>query len=219
MSRRLIVATAILLVALPAAAGGSWLDPYHESYEAGDTVTMRGGVSVGQLGWVEDGPFFAYLRLDESVRCGDLWTCVHPDDIPLGQLTVEEQAEGWLNVSITFTLPEDIADGEYWVHYCNDPCTTGLGDLIGGVFYVGITAEDLHPVDDDHDHPETTRSTVEVSVIGDDDADVAPEVVSIQATAETAEVETEERSWTWLMVGLVGLAVAGVLLARRRPQD
>jgi hypothetical protein len=44
--------------------------------------------------------------------------------------------------TVTFTVP-DVAPGRYSIDYCNDPCTvTGLGDLIGGSFFVAQTEEE-----------------------------------------------------------------------------
>jgi hypothetical protein len=118
----------LLLPGSTARAGGSWLDAYRESYRPGETVVMRGGVSRGQLGWVDDGPFYAYLQkvTDQPMPLAD------DAGIYLGALDIREVGDDRLEVSITFVLPEDIPAGQYWVAYCNDPCTEGLGDLVGG---------------------------------------------------------------------------------------
>lgn len=134
---RTLVIAAIAVGSLvgTASAGGSWLESYRDSYQPGESVVMRGGVSPGQLGWVEDGPFFAYLRVDPD-PWGGCFICIQDGDIYLGELAIQEPRLGLLHVSITFTLPEDLIDGEYWVVYCNNPCTQGLGDLIGGLVVV-----------------------------------------------------------------------------------
>ena len=98
---------------------------------------MSGDVSTGQLGWVQDGPYFAYLSGEEYGRTisegfGGLET-----DVLLGQLEIDASGN-WANVSISFTLPDDVPPGEYWVTACNSPCRIGFGDLIGSTLYVGV---------------------------------------------------------------------------------
>lgn len=139
--RKLLVglATATMLVVLSgtALAGGSWIESYRDSYRPGETVVMRGDVSPGQLGWVEDGPFYAYLRVNPNAGAGaNTFPYIDESDMYLGELVLQELSWGWVHVSLMFTLPADIPDGEYWVSYCNDPCTEGLGDLMGG--YVNV---------------------------------------------------------------------------------
>lgn len=112
-------------VATPASAGGSWLEPAWERVEAGQSISLATDVSHGQLGWVDDGPFYAYLTGEAAT------------DVPLGELMINEKGRR-LQVSIDFILPEATSPGEYRIVVCNDPCTTGLGDLIGGFLYVGI---------------------------------------------------------------------------------
>lgn len=123
-----------------AVAGGSWLETYRAVYPPGGTVVMSGEVSPGQLGWVSDGPFYAYLRVEPkalvAAEHANRFPYVHETDLPLGSLNLTERSDGWVSVSITFLLPSDIPNGDYWVVYCNDPCTEGLGDLMGGVVRV-----------------------------------------------------------------------------------
>ena len=107
-------------------------------------MTLAGEVSPGQLGWVEDGPFFAYLRVDPRAVAADparstSWPAIHETDLPLGPLTVIDNGPArLLDVSITVEVPAGLEPGIYDVVYCNDPCTTGLGDLIGGLLFVGV---------------------------------------------------------------------------------
>lgn len=122
-----------LLAGTALAGGGSWIEPYRESYLPGDSVVMRGKISPGSLGDIEDGPFYAYLRLDpKAVANCDQFPNVHETDLYLGQLEVKGRPGWTMEVSITFTLPDDIPDGGYEIVYCNDPCTAGLGDFLGG---------------------------------------------------------------------------------------
>lgn len=116
-----------------ALAGGSSIEPYRQSYRPGETVVMRGDVSAGQLGWVGDGPFYAYLRVDPHAGDGaNRFPHIDESDVFLGELKITETGPTGVHVSLVFTLPTDIQDGVYSVVYCNDPCTEGLGDLIGG---------------------------------------------------------------------------------------
>ena len=61
-----IAAVSLAGLAAPASAGGSWLEMDRQAYRVGDRAAASGGFSTGQLGWVEDGPFFAFLRPAES---------------------------------------------------------------------------------------------------------------------------------------------------------
>lgn len=98
-------------------------------------ATLVGYTSGGQLGWVEDGPFFAYLVAGDIT----LWAehRLPTDHVALGPLSIQARGRA-LRVSISFPVPHHLAAGLYTVTYCNDPCTTGLGDLIGGSVAVGV---------------------------------------------------------------------------------
>jgi hypothetical protein len=141
------MATTFMLINCPSAsAGGSSLEPERERYAPGDTATLRGYVGRGQLGWVEDGPFPAWLRTapvsattDESPLPGRM-----PGDLPIGELVIEETGQGGyleLHISITFQIPSDLDRGTYEVVYCNADCSTGIGDLIGGLVHVSARPE------------------------------------------------------------------------------
>jgi hypothetical protein len=143
--------TAVAVAAEPAAAGGSWLAPVRDRYEPGEVATLVGYVGPGgTLGSVEDGPFFADLRrLDVALRAPtDLPIAPfapEPGDLRLGQLVVERTGRvdyTAYRASIQFPLPRDLPFGRYGVSYCNATCTKGLGDLIGGVVFVGRDHDD-----------------------------------------------------------------------------
>ncbi|MDJ0924374.1 MAG: hypothetical protein QNJ77_07425 [Acidimicrobiia bacterium] len=127
-----ILSVSLLLLGIAAAAraGGSWLEPPRERFEPGDVVEFSATVTIGQHGWLEDGPFFAYLRGPEGTATD-----------PVGKLLISEKGSS-ADVSIGFTLAADIPPGEYRVEACNDPCTTGLEDLVGGVLYVAVDPPD-----------------------------------------------------------------------------
>jgi hypothetical protein len=138
-----VIGGAIVLTgALPAAAGGSWFDPVHDSYEPGETVTLVGYTGGGSQGWVEDGPFHGFLRASDPAG-----TIPAGPPLDVGTLTLEHTGQGGylaLRASITFTLPEDLSAGTYQFDYCNEGCHEKLGDLVGGVLHVGV--DPPHPV-------------------------------------------------------------------------
>jgi hypothetical protein len=145
--RIVVIATVGLgmLAGTALAGGGSWIEPYRESYRPGDTVVMRGGIGPGSLGDVEDGPFYAYLRVDPNAANPHRFPNIHETDLYLGELEVEGRPGWTMEVSLTFTLPDDIPDGGYEVVYCNDPCTAGLGDFLGGWITVKTPREPAPP--------------------------------------------------------------------------
>ncbi|MEM7139728.1 MAG: hypothetical protein AAF548_01770 [Actinomycetota bacterium] len=148
--RRLLQATlalalgvAVLAAAAPAHAGGSWFASTEDSYAPGDRVTMIGYTGGGAYGWIEDGPFFAWLTGNSG------WTDEEGVDPAymhyLGPITLHENAtsDGDLvffrvRMSITFDLPGDLEPGIYGFNYCNAACDEQMGDLIGGSVYVGV---------------------------------------------------------------------------------
>lgn len=135
-----------------AAGGGSWLEPVLDRYSPGEVATLVAYASGNGDGWVDDGPFEAYLRADPDEGGGDEGTDLHPgaadSDIPLGPLVLQETGRGGvygLWVSLTFTVP-DLAPGEYGIGYCNADCTP-LGTLIVGSIWVDV--DPPHPTDRD----------------------------------------------------------------------
>ena len=127
-------------VAAPVAPAGAadpvWMAPVRDRYESGDVATVVGYVGRGSLGWVDDGPFYAYLHDAASAPS-------RPSERgePLGPLTVEETgATGWTALRVSVEVPlTGLAPGRYRLGYCNDPCTAGLGDLAGSrVISVGV---------------------------------------------------------------------------------
>jgi hypothetical protein len=131
------------------------LDPVQERYEPGQTAVMVGytsAVAIGPgLGGVEDGPYYGHLRVDPEAAAADesdTWPYVYPSDVPLGPTTVTETGRHDMfavRLSITFTVPGDLAPGSYEVFICNDPCTHTLGIFIGGTLNVGV--DPLEPLD------------------------------------------------------------------------
>jgi hypothetical protein len=144
----LAAAVALGLTASPpaGAGGGDWIEPARDRYEAGQTVTMIGyGMSVP--GARERGPFHAWLRVDpasvEAAAILDPELTIHPSDVRVGELVLED-VPGAVDpyraqrASITFDLPEGLADGAYPVVLCNDPCTDAPGYFMADAIHVGI---------------------------------------------------------------------------------
>jgi hypothetical protein len=257
MRTKLLVAVAImgatLWMSAPAAmAKGTSLDPVHDRYEVGDTATLIGystGYGDGDLtlsSWTEAGNFMAYLRVDEAAVQADnpqTWPVVHPTDIPLGAPVAEvlpdtEETFYSVRVSLTFVVPP-VEPGSYGIVICNDPCTTGLGDIMGGEVTIGMdppsravrawpTTEpaiaELH--DDALVWPPSFRHEVTAAQLR---SGVVPEAASQDESEPTPEAEpaavadTDDSSESdggsgsgGLVVGGGALVVAGLVVLARR---
>ena len=107
----------------PAAAGGSWMEPARDRYASGEQATLVGYTGGGALGWVGDGPFYAYLVLEPEPPAdgppplpGGSEPAPEPARLPLGEMEVQETGRpGWqaIRLAVTFTLPDDLAPGAY----------------------------------------------------------------------------------------------------------
>lgn len=184
----------------PASAGGSYLAPVRDRYEPGDVATLIGYTAGGQLGWVQDGPFYAYLVAGDIT----LWAerRLPTDHVALGPLSIAERGRG-LRVSISFPVPPHLAAGLYTVTYCNDPCTTGLGDLIGGSVAVGVDPAREVQREWSLDDPEIANLADDAILTG---PDLAVTAADVRGHAERDEEPP---------LGIV-LALATVLLAAGR---
>jgi hypothetical protein len=138
-----VLTAAILATAGPAAAGGSWLETEDPYYPPGSQATARGTFGPGAYeGRVSDGPYYAYLV--PGFRWFEKPGPVPDYAIPLGPITIRRATGNYCcwAASLTFTVP-DLPPGRYSIDYCNDPCTVnGIGDLIGGSFWVADTQEE-----------------------------------------------------------------------------
>lgn len=192
-------------------AGGTWLDPSDIRVEAGDEVSFEATVDRGALGWVDDGPFFVYLQGDEfgtvvSEGYGGIAT-----EVPLGELDLGPTTQR-LQVSVDITIPEQTPPGEYWITVCNDPCTTGIGDLVGALIYVGM------------DPPTTEEAFAAVSAVSETTATTAPLVASNaynQSAHRMALAPYPARSadmspmWVGISAALAGAVLVTALLSRQ----
>lgn len=118
------VVTVLVMSGAPLVAGRSRLNPVDDSYEPGERATMVGYTGGGQLGWVDDGPFYAYLVTDPAAHENSAtWPVIMPDDVPLGPFTLEETGENdyrAVRVSITFDVPDDLRTGDDGATYQPD---------------------------------------------------------------------------------------------------
>jgi hypothetical protein len=150
------LAVFLLWNAQPAAAGGAHFSFEQEGYRPGDLAVGRTGVSWGhneRLGDPTDGPYFAYLvPPGASTQYFDGGAPIVPREaIKVAEVAIQnepiEQFPGFVvgphGASIEFVVP-DLAPGSYFVTHCNDPCTTQLGDIIGGQLEI-VAAGDVAP--------------------------------------------------------------------------
>jgi hypothetical protein len=205
-----------ILTAAPAGASGSWLEPNWVRVEAGDRISLSGDVSPGQLGWVEDGPYFAYLSgatygitIDEGIGGNQT-------DVPLGELSIDTTAGG-ARVAVTFSLPDDAPPGEYWVNFCNDPCQKGFGDLIGSILYVGMDPpKDVVRVEPVHKTVTTTTSSAVAVVLEPPVLEKEPSRTTYLALAPHPLRPTGLNA-TWVAISAgIGALVLGFSIALRQ---
>jgi hypothetical protein len=129
----LVAAAAVLAVGgtSPAGAKEGPVQPVRDRYEPGEVATFVGYTSrSAESGWVEDGPFYAYLQAGETV-------------LPLGEISVEPTAglpEGTpvVRVQARFTVPPQLEPGHFALFFCNDPCVRSIGALAGATLNVGV---------------------------------------------------------------------------------
>ena len=140
---------AIVLASPPASAGGSWLEVVEVSNGAlsppgggpawaavGATVRMRGGFCSGSQANPSQGPWYASLR----PGTGGPRTLLGPVEIVTGH----NSACPWV-ATVSFVVPA-VAAGSYWVDVCDEGCTTGVGDLVGGYFVVASSGSEARLV-------------------------------------------------------------------------
>jgi len=142
MRRLTLVASIAALTLCPAiaAAGGGAVWQFEGYHEPGDVVESTTAVAWGHdasLGLPEDGPYLIYLA-----PAGDevaTWPSVPEESLLVGIVEVYEgpytlpngDNHGPHHAVARFEVP-DVPPGDYQLFHCNDPCTTTLGDIIGG---------------------------------------------------------------------------------------
>lgn len=133
MRRLVVIVTAVTVmmsIGIDARAGGAvWeFEGYHRP---GDIVESTTAVEWGHdpsLGRPEDGPYLVYLAPNDlAPQVG-----VPAEALLVGVVEIELAPARSPNHAIArFEIP-DVPAGRYQVLHCNDPCTTTLGDIIGG---------------------------------------------------------------------------------------
>jgi hypothetical protein len=225
----------VATMAVPAAAGGSWLRPVRDRYEPGEMVTLVGYVGPGgTLGSVEDGPFFAHLRrLDVPLTAPNELAMApftpQPSDLPIGQLLVQGTGRGGslaYRVTIEFQLPGSLAAGRYGVIYCNSTCTKGLSDLIGGVVFVGRDPD--FPITRTWPPDEPERTNLDGTAGLDEPPTPTPVTTAAADGTERAVRRASDSrpadpgAWGWAFLALCVTAIAGasalIAFTRARPR-
>lgn len=141
----LLVVTTLVVSAIvaPASAGGSWLELRRVDGLGGQSTGVWGGWASSGSSVFMQGDFCGGQQADPSA---DSWTAYLRRDpsgprLPLGAVNIDTATGNGCpySASVTFTVP-DVESGMYWVDVCADAdCTTGVGDLVGGMFAVAST--------------------------------------------------------------------------------
>lgn len=143
MRRRSIFTIAVwvmlVMTAGPASAGGSPLElarrdgrpvdlraPAWGWAPIGSRVVFRSAFCDGQQADPAEGPWFARMRADGG---GPVFR--------LGAVSIQASTGSGCPyvATLTFRVPE-VTHGEYWIEVCDSGCTTGVGDLMGGMLIV-----------------------------------------------------------------------------------
>jgi hypothetical protein len=115
---------------LPNGAAAACPQPVSDRYDAGERVTIVGYTqdclaNHARSSTTQDQPLYGYLHPD-----GNRLTVEPATGVPLGRFDLEETSHASLGrrLSLTFTLPSDLAAGAYYVEICRDPCARRLTD-------------------------------------------------------------------------------------------
>lgn len=138
--RKLIIATGAvtiwLLIPTPVHAGGSvWhFEGYHRPGDVVDASTTAAWGHDPGLGTPADGPFLLYLVPADSEP--DTFLGIPAEPLLVGSVHIDQshRTPGTSTTALAtahFEIPS-VPPGEYQIVHCNEPCTTTLGDIIGG---------------------------------------------------------------------------------------
>ena len=142
--RRLVLTVTVVMVmmsiGLPARAGGATWE-FEDYHRPGDVVESTTGVAWAHgpgLGTPADGPFLVYLLEQDATT--QTWPEVPESAMLVGAVEVrlgpywserDRFSIGPHTATARFEIP-DLSAGIYQIIHCNDPCTTTLGDIVGG---------------------------------------------------------------------------------------
>jgi hypothetical protein len=126
-----ILTMVAVLPALPAAAGGSWVNVSPRSWgRVGSEIRLGGTFCDGQLASVTEGPWFAYLVAEGQ------------PPVMVGRVHVGPNKGDYCQWRLKAILRVPAAaPGRYWLQVCDRGCTTGVGDLVGGGWFTVVTSE------------------------------------------------------------------------------
>lgn len=233
--------SAILMVATIAYAGGAvWVfDGYHRPGDVVESTTAVAWAHNNDLGTPQDGPYLLYLApMDVDT---DTWPHPPKESLLVGIVEVHEgpfadeddSRYGPHHAVARLEIP-DVPAGGYQIFHCNDPCTSTLGDIVGGWDLRVISGPDGRPpedvaedvrsqmhaapllitakpsIHDAVDHSSTSESSrVDEPVSTTDNADVKPitagGIGSDQAGEATAEQPAPFNRLWLLTAGVVAL--------------
>lgn len=176
---------------------GSFLEPAWIRVDAGEAIELNAQVSRAGDGWLEDGPFFAYLSSDSLAEGADTGT-------PVGELDIDTIGDS-ARVRLTVVIPENTPPGQYRVAVCNDPCTSGLGDLVGGVLFVGMDP----PTTGD----EPTDSPGVVAVMAPSPSTTTT-TIALALAPRTSRPTGLSAVWVAISAGIGAVALAATALGR-----
>lgn len=140
--RRFALTVATVLLVLPIgvivwAGGAVWeFEGYQRPGDHIESTTAVQWEHNSMLGKPEDGPFLVYLAPNELVP--QVWPGLPEEALLVGVVEVRTgpytsggYSMGPHHAVARFEIP-DVPAGTYQILHCNDPCTTTLGDIIGG---------------------------------------------------------------------------------------
>lgn len=188
------------------------MEPDSIRVEAGEQIALSADVSQGAAGWVDSGPYFAYLSgetfgLTQTTSGGGIAT-----DVELGELVTEIIGAG-AGVTLTATIPLRTPPGEYQIVVCNQPCTSGLGDLLGGTVFVGVDPE-----------PQQSKDSEPVPIAAEEAVGVIATLAPPESTATTYLALSPYPSrptglaagWVAISAGLGAAVLLAAMISRRR---
>jgi hypothetical protein len=198
----------------PAGAGGSSLYFEQAEYLPGETARASGVIGMTSsegTGWIDDGPYLAYLietdRYSELAATNQQWPFVPAEATRVGEVRA---ATGPPCCSATFTLEfvvPTLPRGHYAMLLCNEPCTESPGDWTGGG--IAINAAGAPPLTE-LVAPDAAAAADAAAAEPDPTADQPRRMAATTSAAQPKVPENDELAWWWPVaaIGFAGLVVA-----------